>query len=191
MDKETLIETIKDYRVAVYLILIIASLIIIFPHPGPSGIETNLQFGLDLSGGSWIQLEFESAVVTFKTDMPVDQFVSDLKTKLDAEVSLVDANKIEIRKGVSEEELKTIFSGMKTELVSYNVGVTKDTAEDIKRILENKINSLGTRDAKIYVITGLNGISRYVRLELAGVSMSQAQEVVGKQGKFEIRVVTT
>lgn len=186
-----MIETIKDYRVAIYLVMIIASLIIIYPHPGPNGLETRLQYGLDLSGGSWIQLEFNSSVVTFKTNQPVDQFVTDLGKKLDAEVTLVDTDKIEIRKGVSEQELRDIFSENKTELVAYNQGVTKDTADDIKRILENKINNLGTRDAKIYVITGLNGVCRYVRMELAGVSMSQAQEIVGKQGKFEIRVVTT
>ena len=48
MDRNKFIETIKDYRVVAYLILIIASIIILFPHPGPSGLETNLQFGLDL-----------------------------------------------------------------------------------------------------------------------------------------------
>ena len=191
MDKEKIIETIKDYRVSIYLIMIIASLIIIFPHPGPSGLETNLKFGLDLSGGSWIQLEFESSVVTFKTGMAVDEFVTELRKKLDTEVDLIEKDKIEIHKAVTEEELKTIFSGMDTELVSYNNGVSKDTADNIKRILENKINSLGTRDARLYVITGLNGISRYVRLEMAGVSMKEAQEIVGKQGKFEIRIVTT
>ncbi len=191
MDKEKLLDTIKDYRVAVYLVFIIAALIVLFPHPGPSGLETNLQFGLDLSGGSWIQLEFQSAVVTFKTSTPVDQFVTDLSKRLNADVTLVGADKIEIRKLVPEAELRQIFSENKTELVSYNQGVTKETADDIKRILENKINSLGTRDAKIYVITGLNGISKYVRLEMAGVTMSEAQEIVGKQGKFEIRVVTT
>lgn len=191
MEKEKIIEMIKDYRVAIYLIVIIASLIVIFPHPGPSGLQTNLQFGLDLSGGSWIQLDFQSAVVTFKTDVPVDQFVSDLGKKLNADVTLVDKDKVEIRKLVPEEELRQIFSENKTQLIAYNQGVTKDTADDIKRILENKINSLGTRDAKVYVITGLNGVSRYVRIEMAGVSMSQAQEIVGKQGKFEIRVITT
>lgn len=192
MEKEKIIETIKDYRVAVYLILIIASLIVIFPHPGPSGIETNLKFGLDLSGGSWIQLEFESAVVAFKTGMPVDQFVTELRKKLDAEVELISADKIEIHKTVPEEELKSILAEMNnTQLVSYNIGVSKDTADNVKRILENKVNSLGTRDARVYVITGLNGISRYVRLEMAGVSMKESQEIVGKQGKFEIRIVTT
>jgi preprotein translocase subunit SecD len=187
MDKETLMDMIKDYRVALYLVLLIASIIVIFPHPGPSGLDTNLQFGLDLDGGSWIQLEFQSAIVTFKSDKTLDQLVPELKTKLDAEVNLIDQNTLEIRSGISEEELRAVFAELDTELVSFNPGVTKETADDVKRILENKINSLGTRDAKVYVITALNGISRYIRIEMAGVSMGEAQEIVGKQGKFEIR----
>jgi len=34
----------------------------------------------------------------------------------------------------------------------------------------------------------MNNIARYIRVELAGVDMKQAQDIVGKQGKFEIRV---
>ena len=36
----------------------------------------------------------------------------------------------------------------------------------------------------------MNNVARYVRIELAGVDMKKAQEIVGKQGKFEIRVQT-
>ena len=110
MDKETFIDMIKDYRVAFYLVLLIVSVIVIFPHPGPSGLETNLQFGLDLDGGSWIQLEFQSAVVTFKSDRTLDKFIPELRSRLDAEVSLVDQNTIEVRSGVSEKELRA-FKG--------------------------------------------------------------------------------
>ena len=67
----------------------------------------------------------------------------------------------------------------------------KSTADSVKRILENKINSLGTKDAKVNTLTGLNNVARYIRVELAGVDMNQAQEIVGKQGKFEIRIQTT
>ncbi len=190
MDKATLIETIKDYRVALYLILLVASIIIIFPHPTADGLGTNLQFGLDLEGGSWIQLEFQSAIVTFESGMPVDKLISNLSTKLDADVTLVGQNQMEIRKGISQDELAAILKDMDTEIVAFHPGVTKDTAEDVKRIIENKVNSLGTRDAKVYVITGVNGVSRYIRLEMAGVSMSEAKEIVGKQGKFEIRIQT-
>ena len=37
----------------------------------------------------------------------------------------------------------------------------------------------------------MNNVARYIRVELAGVDMKQAQEIVGKQGKFEIRIQTT
>lgn len=191
MDKETFMETIKDYRVATYLILLVISLLIIFPHPGPSGVESNLQFGLDLDGGSWIQLEFQSAIVTFESGMTLDKFIPALREKLDAEVTLVDENTLEIRKNISEKDLREVFAELDSKLVSFNQGVTKETADDVKRIMENKINSLGTQDAKVYVITALNGVSRYIRVEMAGVSMGQAQEIVGKQGIFEIRIHTT
>ena len=49
----------------------------------------------------------------------------------------------------------------------------------------------GTKDAKVNTLTGMNNVARYIRVELAGVDMKQAQEIVGKQGKFEIRVQTT
>ena len=149
MDKDTFVDMIKDYRVALYLVLLIASIIVIFPHPGPSGLDTNLQFGLDLDGGSWIQLEFQSAIVTFKSDQTLDKLIPELKTRLDAEVNLIDQNTVEIRSGISEEDLRAIMAELNTELVSFNPGVTKETADDVKRILENKINSLGTRDAKV------------------------------------------
>ncbi len=190
MDKDKIIETIKDYRVALYLIVLILSIIVIFPHPTSDGIGTNLQFGLDLEGGSWLQLEFQSEVVNFKSDMPVDEMIAELENITAASVVLTDQNQMEIRTPISEEELTKILAGLNTEIISYNIGVTKDTADDVKRILENKINSLGTRDSKIYVITGFNGVSRYIRIEMAGVTMSEAQEIVGKQGKFELKIHT-
>lgn len=59
MDRKKIIETLKDYRVAAYVVLIIISLIVIFPHPSDGTIKTNLQYGLDLEGGSWINLPAE------------------------------------------------------------------------------------------------------------------------------------
>ena len=50
---------------------------------------------------------------------------------------------------------------------------------------------MGTKDAKVNTITGLNGVAQYVRVEMAGVDMNQAQQIIGKQGKFEIRIQTT
>ena len=49
---------------------------------------------------------------------------------------------------------------------------------------------MGTKDAKVNTLVGMNNVARYVRIELAGVDMNEAQQIVGKQGKFEIRIQT-
>jgi len=145
----------------------------------------------DLQQGSWLQLEFKAEVVGFTTDHPPDEFITELTKTLDAEVVQIDANHLEIRKYYSQADLEPKFLAAGGTLTSYNQGVSKSTAEDVKRILKNKINSLGPKDAKVDTLTGMNNVAQYVRVELAGIDMKQAQEIVGKQGKFEIRVQST
>lgn len=182
---------VTDWRVAVLLILIVLSVFAIYPHFDSDGhLATNLQYGLDLQQGSWIQLEFNAEVVGFTTDRPVSEFITELATKLDTEVVQVDETHLEVRKYYTQAELEPVFTAAGGKLTTYSRGVSKDTAEDLKLILENKINSVGTKDAKVQTLTGMNNIARYVRVELAGVDMNEAQEIVGRQGKFEIRIQT-
>ncbi|HIH03023.1 MAG TPA: preprotein translocase subunit SecD [Methanoregulaceae archaeon] len=182
---------LTDWRVALVLVLVVLSVIAIYPHYDNGKIETNIQYGLDLNEGSWIQLDLQAEVVTFQTTEKVAEFVSNLSTNLDTDVELVGTNQIEIRKPLTDDEVRAAVEKAGGTVVSIQQGVSKTTADDIKRILENKINSLGTRDAKVNTLSGLTGITRYIRIELAGVDMNTAQDIVGKQGKFEIRIVTT
>lgn len=183
---------VSDWRVATLIILIILSLIAIGPHIDEKGnLATNLQYGLDLQQGAWIQLELRAEVVGFTSEVPVETFISNLSRSLDADVELVDANHIEIRKYYTQAELEQKFTEAGGKLTSYQQGVSKETGSHVKTILETKINSMGTKDAKVNTLAGLNNVVRYVRVELAGVDMAEAQEIVGKQGKFEIRIQTT
>ncbi|PKL70377.1 MAG: preprotein translocase subunit SecD [Methanomicrobiales archaeon HGW-Methanomicrobiales-1] len=191
MNTSALKALVSDWRVAMLIILVVLSVVAIYPHYDQDGkMVSNLQYGLDLQQGSWLQLEFRAEVVGFSTDRPLEEFVTDLSEKLDTEVILVDPTHIEIRKYYSQDALEPIFTTAGGKINTYQQGVSKATAEDVKRILENKINTLGTKDAKVNTLTGMNNIARYIRVELAGVDMKQAQEIVGKQGKFEIRIQT-
>ena len=194
MNSKELKTLLADWRVAMLIILVVGSLVAIyfFPTFNPQkGVEGNLQFGLDLQQGAWLQLEFRAEVIGFTTDRPLSEFESDLSKKLDTEVQIIDANHLEIRKFYNQEDLTALVEASGGKVTSYQPGVSKTTADDVKRILENKINTLGTKDAKVNTLTGLNNVARYVRVELAGVDMNQAQAIVGKQGKFEIRIETT
>jgi len=175
MNKKEAIALLTDWRVATLIILVVLSIIAIYPHLDNQGnMTTNLQYGLDLQQGAWLQLEFQAEVVGFTNDIPLDQFVANLSKSLDAEVLQVDANHLEIRKYYSQADLEPKFVAAGGTLTSYQQGVSKATAEDVKRILENKINTLGTKDAKVNLLIGMNNVARYIRVELAGVDMKQA-----------------
>lgn len=193
MNTRELKALLMDWRVAMLIILVAASLLAIYFYPSfnpQKGLEGNLQFGLDLQQGAWLQLEFRAEVIGYSTDRPLNDFITDLSKKLDTEVQVIDENHLEVRKYFTQEDLTKIAESAGGKVTSYQQGVSRTTAEDVKRILENKINTLGTKDAKVNTLTGLNNVARYIRVELAGVDMNQAQAIVGKQGKFEIRIQT-
>ncbi|MDD1702216.1 MAG: preprotein translocase subunit SecD [Methanoregula sp.] len=192
MKSERVKDLFKDWRVLTLIILLALSVVAIYPHFDDNGnLTTNLQYGLDLQQGAWLQLEFRAEVVGYSTTEPTSAFIANLSKKLDSDVEVVDENHLEIRKSYTQEELEPIFAAEGGKIISYQPGISKDSADLVKRILEEKINSMGTKDAKVNVLTGMNNVARYVRVEMAGVDMNEAQQIVGKQGKFEIRIQTT
>ena len=194
MKRETIVHLIKDWRVALLLLLVAGSLIGIYltpPNPA-NGLEGNLQFGLDLQGGSWLQMEFQSVVVAYSTDKPVGDLIENLQKSLEVDVVQIDQNHLEIRKSVSRADLEPLFAASDAKIVTYHEGVSTFTADEVKRILNDKVNALGMQDARINLLTPTGSeYPQYVRIELAGVDMATAQEIVGKQGMFEIRIQTS
>lgn len=98
MKSETIINLIKDWRVALLVVLVIGSLagIYLVPLNLEKGLEGNLQLGLDLEGGSWLQMEFQAVVVGYSTDKPIEDLVENLQTRLEADVIQIDADHLEI-----------------------------------------------------------------------------------------------
>lgn len=182
---------IRDPRVVLVLVLVALSLAAIFVPFGDREGFTNLQFGLDLDGGSWIQLEFQSEVVTIGQGADVTAVADKMGKTLDCKVIHIGQTKIEVQKSATDAELRAAVEAAGASFVSSEPGVGTDTADTIKRILESKVNSLGTSDVKVNTLTNMDGVSQYVRIEMAGVDMQTAQELVGTQGLFELRIVTT
>jgi len=151
MNRETIITLVKDWRVALVLLLVVGSLIGIYlaPPSPEKGLEGNLQFGLDLQGGSWLQMEFQSVIVAYSTDKPVGDLIENLQTSLETDVIQVDENHLEIRKTVSRAELEPLFAASDASIVTYQKGVSPFTADEVKRILNDKVNALGMQDARI------------------------------------------
>jgi preprotein translocase subunit SecD len=191
--KEGLRELLRDWRIVVLIVLLVLSLIAIYPHYDEKGqFTTALQFGLDLQGGSWLQMSFDSEVVGFTSQQSADALATSLASILDAEVSPVSTAQLEIRKSFTRADLEQAFREANATLTTYETGVSPATGQDIKNILAEKINTLGTKDARVNLLTPVGtNVVKYVRVELAGVDINTARSIVGKQGLFEIRIKST
>jgi len=59
----------KDIRVIVFIIAILASIVFIQPgYSSEEGFNTGLNYGLDLEGGSWLQIRLQGAVAQLEAD---------------------------------------------------------------------------------------------------------------------------
>ena len=57
--------------------------------------------------------------------------------------------------------------------------------DETKKVLDSKLNRLGLQDIKVRVVD-----NKFILIDLAGMDVATAQDVVGKPGKFEIRIQT-
>jgi len=234
-------ELSKDRRVILYAVFVALAIISI----GFFG----LKFGLDLEGGSYLQLQLQGAeaqidvspekilemqfnassvekhgqsyVLTvpgvvdsaFADDLgyigskvakgdnstkitiiaaPETIVINYLKKNLDADVQLnaaVAPVRYEIRTNVTRESLDALLAPVGGRVPAgedtFVMGVSKETVDETKKVLDSKLNRLGLQDIKVRVVD-----NKYILIDLAGMDVATAQEVVGKPGKFEIRIQT-
>jgi preprotein translocase subunit SecD len=234
-------ELSKDRRVVLYAVVVSLAIICI----GAFG----LKFGLDLEGGSYLQLQLQGAEAqidvapekilevqfnassiekhgqsyvvnvpgkikaTLADDLgysgakiaegdnstkitifaaPETVVINYLKKNLDADVKLnVDTAPVryEIRTNVTRESLDALLAPVGGKIPTgeetFVEGVTPETVDETKKVLDSKLNRLGLQDIKVRVVD-----NKYILIDLAGMDVATAQDVVGKPGKFEIRIQT-
>ncbi|MDD1723043.1 MAG: hypothetical protein LUQ15_06190 [Methanothrix sp.] len=231
----------KDKRVVLYVVAVALAIISI----GFFG----LKFGLDLEGGSYLQLQLQGAQAQIdvspekileyqfnatsverraqsyvvmvpgiieadaaddlgyvgakvaagenstKITIPASAesiVLTYLKNNLDADVKLnvnVAPVRYEILTNVTRDSLNALLAPVGGRVPegedTFVEGVTEETMQDTKRVLDSKLNRLGLQDIKVKPVGG-----RFLLIDMAGADVAQAQEIVGKPGKFEIRIQT-
>jgi preprotein translocase subunit SecD len=237
----------RNPRVILYTVAVVIALMLIVPLPTEQGFQSRIKYGLDIEGGSWLQLQLQGAIVELNLDAqkilekqfngvveqrndgyivtvngtipdnlldnlgysgaktskrdnitrisipfsPESVIADYLKNALDADVKIVGVApvKYEIRTNVTRESLDTLLADVGGSVVlgqeGFVEGVTKETVDETKKVLDQKLNRLGLKDIKVRVVG-----NNYILIDLAGVDVATAQDVVGKPGKFEIRIQT-
>jgi preprotein translocase subunit SecD len=125
---------IADWRVWVLIVALLISVIFLAPGYSNGQLKTNLKFGLDFEGGSFVKLKL------LNNSSP-GQAISD------------------------------------------------QTLERTKSIMETKINEYGLKNTPVNTVRD-NDNNAYVLVDFAGIPYDQAMSIVGRQGKFEMRIQT-
>ena len=235
-------------RILLYTVAVIIALILIAPYPTEQGWQSRIKYGLDLEGGSWLQLQLEGAIVElnvqperilekqFDTTSAVqsgDNYIvtvngrlppnlldslgytgtkvveknnvttvtipgtpesiitNYLKTGLNTDVKIVGVSPVqyEIRTNVTRDSLNAFLAdvggSVEPGVQGFSEGVTPDTVTETKTILDSKLNRLGLQDIKVRIVG-----NNYILIDMAGVDVGTALDIVGKPGKFEIRIQT-
>ena len=192
---------LSDIRVITLLLFVVAAFIGIYVYPPPpadAGLNGNLQYGLDLVGGSSLQLKLNGTLVGIEAPEDVNEtrVASYLSDALDTEVrpyrTARGEIKYEIRKCVTIEQLADALKGINATIakkpdgkLDFEEGVTRETRDETRRIIETKLNMLGLASTTVRTAG-----SNLLVIDLAGIDIKTAESLVGKPGKFEIRIQT-
>ena len=189
-----------DIRVMAVILCVFAALVVIYVYPPPpadAGINGNLRYGLDLVGGSSLQLKLEGTLVKINTtSVNESEVVEFLEGALDTEVTPYKADDggviYEIRKSVTKEQLSEVLRGINADIAKkpngedfFEDSITRATRDETRRIIETKINMLGLASTTIRTVG-----DNLMIIDLAGIDIRTARDMVGKPGKFEIRIQT-
>jgi len=113
-----------------------------------------------------------------------------IQTK-DSEVILFSSNPPQIT--VSKIPLTNIKTGLdisggaRALIKAQDLDLSSKEAEELAKIIENRLNVYGIEDIKVDAISDLSG-NNFVKIEIAGLTPSDLRELISQQGKFEAKI---
>jgi preprotein translocase subunit SecD len=196
-------ETAKDNWRVVLLVfmLVLSSLFLFAPAFEPSGSEgpaaqetaTNLQYGLELSGGSRIRAplvgvtaeavqfeggdtaEVEREVAAELESGDSSDVVARFSTNTSGTVELVSEN-------ATQADLRNALDAAGYEYEPVRDGVTDETRQQTIEVLESKINAAGLSGGTVRTI----GDGDFVLIEVPNDDLSEVRDLVNSRGTVQI-----
>ncbi len=213
----------ENWRVILLVVFLLISVFALFSptlaadDPGPGGdvaaqsSATNLQYGLELSGGTRIRAPLVGVTaegVEFGGDDPrvVEQTVAaeldgagpaDVIARFGAQSAQGTAqpqsgdsvNTVEVTaEGVTTDDLAAALDAAGYSLTddgTVREGVTETTRQEVVRILENKINEAGLSGGTVQEVTTAQG-DNFILVEAPNQDASSVRELVSERGTVVI-----
>ena len=202
----------KHWRIWLLVVFVLVSTVAVFaPLGGDSGITgpaedetntagsqyTNLQFGLELSGGTQVRAPFVGMSVSdleFGPDAE-SEIEGTLQSELglgagdvraDAEAGTVEVFDDSVAGNTTRAEFADALSaaGYEVEESDVRMGVTADTREGVEDVLNDRLRERGLGGGTASQVTAPG--QRYMVVEVPGANRSEVIDLIGDRGQVEI-----
>lgn len=159
--------------------------------------ETHTKKDIEAVGYGSAYVEDNEVTLTINREYVIQTYLSKhLSTEaiyLDDNIYDLGENMYEIRSTIDEDDLSAVLSEVGGTIKKdvrdrpvFSEGVTKKTRDMTKEILSEKLNIWGLKEIPITPVGG-----NVLLIDMAGIDLSTAQEIVATPGKFEIRMYVT
>lgn len=181
---------LKNPRIIIYILAVLAAIILIHPGYTPEqGLTTHLNFGLDLEGGSWLQIKLEGALAQLDADP--GQLVKAIVepaigapiniTNSDLAVSGTENKSVTFTTSASVNQSQIDILGLGTASVDkLNGGLTQVTISSTSKETLIKTYLSKSLDAEVIPMSSSNGVITYeVRKAVSEADLQALMEKVG------------
>ncbi len=174
----------KDLRVIVFILAILASIYFIHPwYSSGEGFTSDLNYGLDLEGGSWLQLKLQGAVAELDAD-------SGLLVKEIANINLAEEIDIQsVDEGTDEITITFTSDSILTNNQMDQLGVGQTTISRNANVTEVILHSSKVTLIKTYLEDSLkaevlptlvsDGVEYEIRTAISQEELEELMAVVG------------
>ena len=197
----------KNWRVLLLIVVVIAASLALFAPqfapataPGEDTSEvqqgiTNLQYGLDLAGGTRIRaplLGYTATDVDFDGDGP-DEVARAVADELDGvserDVSAnIEERAVEVTdQSVDEAQFRAAMDASGYEYGNIRSGVTQETRDTAERIIQEKINQAGLSGGSVQQVQSITG-EYFILVEVPGEERSEVIEILEERGTVQIDI---
>ncbi len=195
----------ENWRILLMVVFVVASGVALFAPTGASGAganvtgpavsngPTNLQYGLELSGGTRIRaplvgLTAEVEVAPQNQAAVTEQVASGLNlSPTDVEVRVGrGTDTVEVfSRNISQQEFARALrqAGFQVSTEDIRNGVTETTYETAVEVLESKISKSGLSGGTAQVVS--TGEDRYILIEVPNQNRSEVRDLVEDQGRVK------
>jgi len=198
-----------NWRIVLLVVMLVASAVVLFvpgvglgatnaPDADAASSPTNLQFGLDLSGGTRVRAPLIGLTATEVDpgDMNVSAVEERVADRLDGVSrgdvvlrSRADEDRrpaLEVRTNVSEDAFRTALDEAGIEYGGIRPGVTEETRQQAVRVIRSKIDESGLADRTVQSVFSAGDNRHYVLIEVPNQNRSQVLDLVNTRGSVRV-----